>query len=200
MKTMHEIADEAIAAIPAGQRFRPQDEQAITAQQPLLLALEDELVQGFYDTLYAHGPTAEVLGADQRAVREQTLRNWWQRTINGPLDADYFAWMAMVGLVHVVRNVSNPMMLPMVEYVSSTAAARVQEAGLPADDAARLTEAVRRLCSTVASIITYGYDQAVVSALFSVAGMPEGLLRRLRDQEVAAELDKSRAHLGLVSS
>jgi hypothetical protein len=42
------------------------------------------------------------------------------------------------------------------------------------------------------AIITFGYDQAVVAALFAVAGMPEALLRRLRDQEVAAALAAAR--------
>ncbi len=82
------------------------------------------------------------------------------------------------------------MMLPMVEFVASTAAGRVTASGLVPDDAASVVDAVRRLCATVGAIITYGYDQAVVSALYSVAGMPEG--------EVQAQLDKSRVELGLV--
>ncbi|WP_088312701.1 protoglobin domain-containing protein [Kineosporia sp. R_H_3] len=199
MKTMHETALEAIGLIPAERRFRPQDAAAITEHRDLLLSIEPDLIKGFYDTLYAHPPTAQVLGIDERPSREETLSGWWRRTVNGPLDEDYFAWMAMVGLVHVVRNVTNPMMLPMVEFVSSTATAKIHASAMPPDAAADLVDAVRRLCATVASIITYGYDQAVVSALYSVAGMPEGLLRRLRDQEVESELAKSRTELGLAA-
>lgn len=40
-----------------------------------------------------------------------------------------------------------------------------------------------RPAATVGAITTSGYDRAVVSALFTVAGMPGPLLRRLRDQE-----------------
>jgi hypothetical protein len=46
--------------------------------------------------------------------------------------------------------------------------------------------------ATVGAITTFGYDRAVVSALFTVAGMPGPLLRRLRDQEVAAAISTAR--------
>jgi hypothetical protein len=32
------------------------------------------------------------------------LRDWWKRTIEGPVDEDYWAWQAYVGLIHVKRG------------------------------------------------------------------------------------------------
>lgn len=192
---MHVIAREAMALLPPPCRLRPQDVGAIEDHAEYLLGLGPLLVQGFYDTLYAHPPTAEILGPQERATREETLTAWWRRSVEGPLDEDYFAWMAMVGLVHVVRNVANPAMLAMTGFVVETISGCVRDSGLPPGEADAVAEAVRRLCSTVAAIITFGYDQAVVSALYTVAGMPEALLRRLRDQEVDAALTHARLSL-----
>ncbi len=59
-----------------------------------------------------------------------------------------------------------------------------------------MAQAFLRLAATVRAIITDGYDQAVTSALFTVAGMPEALLRRLRDQEVADALTVAHEEIG----
>lgn len=195
MDDMHKIAAEALNYVPPDCRLRPDDGALIARHSSYLLGLEPLLVKGFYDCLYAHPPAAAVLGENEREERERTLSKWWRRTVGEPLDEGYFAWMAMVGLVHVVRNVPNPAMLAMTGYVVDTVSAQLRASSLPADEADRLGEAIRRVCSTVASIITFGYDHAVVSALYSVAGMPEALLRRLRDQEVENALSSARATL-----
>lgn len=199
MDDMHQIAREALEHVPPVCRLRVEDAQAIESHRDFLLALEPGVVAGFYDALYAHPVTAATLGADQRSAREQTLATWWRRTVGEPLDDDYFAWMAMVGLVHVVRNVPNPSMLAMAGYVVSSVRRSVHDAALPVEDAEALIEAVTRVCGTVAAIITFGYDHAVISALYSVAGMPEALLRRLRDQEVESALTSARSSLRMAA-
>jgi len=193
--SMQDLARAAIGLMPPDCRFQPADAEAIRRHQGLLLACEPGLVRGFYDLVYGHAATAAVFVEGERPAREATLVNWWRRTAEGPLDDDYFAWMAMVGLVHVVRDVGNPMMLAMAGFVADFVAGTVASAGLDPADAEALTGAVRRLTSTAGAIITFGYDRAVVSALFSVAGMPAPLLRRLRDQEVAAVLASAREQL-----
>jgi hypothetical protein len=192
MQSMTDVARSAIEQMPPACRFRPQDAQIIYEHKELLLGLEPEVVKGFYDTVYGHGPTAAVFVEGERADRETTLSHWWRRTVNGPLNEQYFAWMAMVGLVHVMRGVQNPMMLAMADWTVGVVADKVVDAAIGPADADHLVEAFRRLASTVGAIITSGYDQAVVDALYNVAGMPEALLRRLRDQEVAAALDVAR--------
>lgn len=192
METMTQVAARAVELMPPASRFRPEDAQSIIRHGEWLLGLEGRLVTAFYDTLYDHAPTAAVFVDGERPMREATLSTWWRRTVTAPLDEQYFAWMAMVGLVHVRRGVENPMMLAMADHVVGLVAEAVTETTMGADDAEELVEGFRRLASTVRAIITFGYDKAVVGALNTVAGMPEGLVRRLRDQEVAAALATAR--------
>jgi truncated hemoglobin YjbI len=192
---MADIAREARDQMPPETSFRPEDSEVIVANRDFLLSLEPYVVAKFYDTLLAHPITAAIFHEGERPMREKTLSDWWQRTVNGPHDDAYFSWMAMVGLVHVVRHVTNPMMLSMADFLSATVAEAAQDA-LPEPDASRLAEAYRRLSATVVAVIAYGYDLSTEAALFDVAGMPAALLHRLRDQEVSEALAGARTTLG----
>ena len=192
MDTMHDISVAALDQLPPACRFTPQDAAVIRDHKEVLLGLEDQVIRAFYDTLYAHKPTAAVFVEGERPARELTLSHWWRRTVVGPLNDQYFDWMAMVGLVHVIRGVSNPMMLAMAEFTVTFVAEQAAHAGMGTAEAERLVQAFRRLALTVGAIITCGYDEAVVSALYNVAGMPEALLRRLRNQEIAEALSIAR--------
>lgn len=193
MDSMREIARAAMGQMPPSCQLQPTDGEVIGRHRDLLLGLERPLVTGFYDTLFAHGPTESVFAEGERPMREQTLGAWWRRTVQGPLDDDYFAWMALVGLVHVIREVSNPMMLAMTEYVRNVVADQAGPVVVDPQERALLVDAFGRLASTVGAVITYAYDHAVASALFEVAGMPSPLLRRLRNAEVSAALDQARS-------
>lgn len=196
MDSMLKIARSAVEGMPPKGRFDTADATVIREHRDLLLSLEDQLVKSFYDTLFEHPPTAQIFKDGERPAREATLAHWWRRTANGPLDDQYFAWMAMVGLVHVIRNVSNPMMLAMTDHTVAFVTEQVETSGLEPMRGAQLVQAFQRLAATVRAIITDGYDQAVTSALFTVAGMPEALLRRLRDQEVADALTVAHEEIG----
>jgi hypothetical protein len=197
METFNEVAQAALVQIPPECRFEKTHAEVIAEHKECLLALEPALVQGFYETVYGHARTAGVFVEGERPAREATLANWWGRTVNGPIDDQYFAWMAMVGLVHVHRQVGNPMMLAMTDYVSSFVSRQVQAMNLPQEEAATLSHAFHRLTATVGFIITFGYDRAydraVTTALFEVAGMPERLFERIRDQQVTAALARARS-------
>lgn len=192
MDAMRTLALRAIDEMPPISRLRAQDAEVIARHRDALLALEAGLIRGFYDTVYGHPVTARVFKDGEREDREHTLTDWWRRTVNGPLDEDYFAWMALVGLVHVIRRVSNPMMLSMVNYVRQAVVDHAQSWPITDADRLALTDAFGRLGAQVAAVITYSYDHAVVDALFNVAGMPPTLLERLRDQEVASTLSHAR--------
>ncbi len=192
MESMYEVARMAIDQIPPACRVRPEDGEVISRHQDALLALGPDVVQVFYDTLYEHEATSKVFVEGERPMREQTLVDWWQRTVRGPLDDNYWAWMAMVGLIHVVRRVTNPMMLSMAEFVASFLAENIHR--VPASDEERkaIVEAFNRVASMTSAVITWGFDHAVSSALFEVAGMPEALLARLRDTEIRDALVTAR--------
>src|SRR5690606_25430751 len=143
-----------------------------------------------------HPATSAIFADGERPAREGTLSNWWRRTVLGPLDEEYFSWMAMVGLVHVARGVGNPMMLSMAHFVTSFVAEKATDLQVDRTSAQNLVEAFQRLSSTVGSVISYGYDRAydraVVTALNELAGMPESLFQRLRHQEVMSALAQAR--------
>jgi len=190
MTQMMQLAREALEQMPPQTRFRPEDAQVILRHKDALLSWSEELVKGFYDTLFAHPPTKRIFRDGERPDREATLRAWWERTVKGPLDEGYFAWMAKVGLVHVVRGVENPMMLAMASFVASFVEKKAHGLGLP--EAEALAEAFYRLSMAVGAAITYGYDRYRALALYNVAGMEPTLLERLTVEEAKGILEAIR--------
>ncbi|MET7401270.1 protoglobin domain-containing protein [Dactylosporangium sp. NPDC005572] len=212
MESTHLVARAAIGQMPPEFRFKAEDGALIYKYRDVLMSLQPAFVDGFYSHVYSHPPTAAIFRDGERPEREATLANWWLRTVNGPLDDDYFAWMAMVGLVHVVRGVTNPMMLAMTDYIvlfvfehlpalaAGTASVGNHsdsplEAAQASAEVFELSSAFFRLSATVGAVIAHGYDEAVASAMFNIAGMQKALLERLRDQEVSAALQAARKEL-----
>jgi hypothetical protein len=198
-QSVSEVAGLAVQHIPPECRFTEGDAEVIHRHRDLLLSLEPKVIESFYDTLYSHPPTAAVFVDGERPDREKTLSDWWRKTVEGPLDDQYFAWMALVGLVHVARGVENPSMLAMADHTAEMVGGSLNHAGLDPAEAETLVEAFRRLTSTVGAIITfgytYGYDEAVGAALYDIAGMPERLVRRLRDQQIATAIARGRVQM-----
>jgi hypothetical protein len=194
---MHEIARAAINQTPPTCRVTAEHAAVIAQNADALVAFGPEIATGFYDTLYDHSPTAKIFREGERPMREQTLTGWWERTVRGPIDDDYWAWMAMVGLTHVVRRVTNPMMLAMADYVADFVGANSDRLQLPEADRLRLVEGFDRVASMTRSVITYGYDHAMASALYERAGIPEALLVRLGDQTIRDALVDAKSELGL---
>jgi len=190
------IATEARSHMPPQASFRAEDDAVIAQHAEFLNGLGSTIVDSFYQTVFGHEQTAKVFHEGERPAREDSLANWWARTIAGPRDDRYFGWLALVGLLHVVRGVSNPMMLSMADHIGAVVAEQAREAQLPEADQAALNEAFRRFLATVSAVITFGYDIAVENALFEVAGMPSALLHRLRDQTVEQAVVEARESLG----
>ena len=84
----------------------------------------------------------------------------------------------------------------MAEFVADFVAQNQGRLGLPPEEAHKVAEAFRRVAGMTGSVITWGYDHAVSSALFEVAGMPEALLARLRDAEIKDALVGAREEVG----
>jgi hypothetical protein len=159
------------------------DGAVIERHREYLLGLEDGLVAEFYDTLFAHAPTAAVFEDGERAAREQTLRDWWRRTIGATLDDTYWHWMALVGIVHIRRGVRNPMMSSIVTVVGNFVHQRAL-ADLPPEEAEALRVAFSHLASTVVSVISEAYTMSYVGALENLAGLDPKLTERMLAIEV----------------
>jgi hypothetical protein len=74
MSKILEIAREALQQMPPQTRLRPEDEAVIARHKELLLSWTPELVQGFYDTLFAHTPTRSVF---HEGSARRGRRPWW---------------------------------------------------------------------------------------------------------------------------
>ncbi len=192
MTKMNQVAKAAINQMPPESRFNQEDAAVIDRHTEALLAWGPELVERFYDTAFGHEATNAVFREGERPMREKSLTDFWVKTLTKPIDLDYFGWMAMVGLIHVVRGVENPMMLAMSSFITDFISEKVsQEPTVDAEEALRVVNAFRRFSSTISAIITYGYDSARVNALFDIIGMEESLLQRLTKQTVEKHLGEA---------
>jgi hypothetical protein len=180
------VATGAMEELPESVRFQPQDHAIIEAHKDELLALTDTVVKNFYDDLFATPGTRQVFREGERAVREKTLADWYRRTIEGPINEDYWAWQAYVGLLHVKRRVTNVMMIGGVFNVLATVRSRL-------GDRVALMEAMQRLLGTVAAVIAYAYDLFRLMSVEKITGIGPELIERqvvLGVEEVLRELPR----------
>lgn len=196
MMDLEKLQAEILSEMVPDARLTEADEAAIGADQAFLLGIEDVLVEGFYDALFAHRQTAAVFDLDERAAREETLRTWWRRTVSGPLDSGYWSWMGLVGVVHIRRGVRNPMMLSMMAFVQDVVHREALAAGLPGDRVEALRLAFSHLASTAAAVISESYTQSYVGALQALGGLNPKLLANMLSIEIQAIEDAGRASLG----
>ena len=187
--------DSIIASLVPEALPRREDLETLARHREWLLGLEDEVITLFYDTLYAYPATAEVFAPGERPAREQTLRNWWQRTVGAPVDLVYYRWMCLVGLVPIRRKVTNPMMLSMLQVVGEHV---VTQAGteLGPDEAWALQRAFARLTTAVGAIIAEAYTMGYVGALEDLAGLDPKLTERMLQLELKRIEEQGRSQLG----
>ncbi|WP_054854406.1 protoglobin domain-containing protein [Vulcanisaeta distributa] len=96
-KLLSRIVNTTINQIPPQAKFSDSDISVIMKYRPLLESMTEDIVKGFYDTLFSHSPpTATVFQPGERPLREKTLRDWWIRTLSGPFNEDYWLWQAYV--------------------------------------------------------------------------------------------------------
>ena len=176
LQGFYQIAERIWEQLPPPTRFRPEDGQALHQFRALLLQWEDPIISGFYDTLFGHGMTKAVFREGERPMREQSLRLWFHRTIEGPFNSRYFAWQTLVGLVHLRRNVSNAQVIVMWGWMTEQIRLLSHQALAPAQ-ANQLTIAWSRLASTVSALIVEGQLQTYIQSLSEQLGQDRKLLQ-----------------------
>lgn len=169
--------------LPPEGRFTPQDAATIGQHQALLLGLTDEIVQGFYNSLYAHGPTAEIFRDGERPALEKTLTDWWKRVVTSEPSEQFWDWMTFVGLVHVVRKVKNPMMIGAWSFIEDFVSGRIGEA-LPREEAVALIRALSRFGMTFNALVAESYILHYMQAVTESTGTTPVLLDRLVITEI----------------
>lgn len=195
MKNLQEITADIFASMPAETRFSTADAAAIRNHKILLSGLEDGITQGFYDTLYAHPKTYEILKGENRAMREAVLRDWWQKTINSDFDDSYWEWQVFVGLVHIKHNVSNAMMIAMWGWLLKTLQAALKKQ-LPQDEVEILMSAFEKLAVTIQALTAESFLANYVEALESATGFNGKLINRMVSLQLDGMIQKNKFSMG----
>jgi hypothetical protein len=193
---LSKLQAEIVAEMVPASLVNAHDAAAIARNTEFLLGIEDRLVAGFYDTLGDHPQTAAVFHEGERPAREQTLRGWWQRTVTGPLDDRYWAWMGLVGVVHIRRGVRNPMMLSMMAFIADAVQDEARAAELASDEVDALRVAFTHLTATASAVISESYTQSYIGALQALGGLNPRLLATMLSIEIQAIEDAGRVELG----
>jgi hypothetical protein len=169
MKSADELLKEIMSEIPDSVLLQEQDKAIIISHKDKLLSWRDEIVKQFYDTLFSNEKTRAIFREGERPEREKTLEAWWERTVSGPFDDDYYKWMTFVGFIHVARRVTNPMMLAMTSFVSNFVAEKAKAEGL--ENGTQLAQSFSKLMNLVAIIIASSYDRAFAASIEEITGM-----------------------------
>lgn len=178
MSSIQEITARIIADMPAQTRFGADDAKVIAKHRVLLLQLEDTITQGFYDVLYSHPQTYEILKNDDRSNRENVLRTWWGETLSGRFDDPYWEWQVIVGLVHIKHKVSNPMLISMWGWLLKTLNNELKTK-LPEAEHTEVMNAFGRLAATIQALTAESVLVNNMKAITDATGFNTKLLSRL---------------------
>jgi hypothetical protein len=184
MTSIQDITAKIFADMPPETRFGSGDAECIATHRDLLLGFEDKIVQGFYDVLYAHPQTLDVLKSDDRAKREAVLRDWWQKTLSSRFDDAYWQWQVFVGLVHIKHKVTNSMMISMWGWLINTLNAGLKGKTSEAEQA-DIMHSFGRLAATIQALIA---ESVMVNNLQAITEAT-GFNPRLMDRLVALQID-----------
>ncbi len=162
--------------------YRDEDPQILQRAYPVTSTWADEFVRLFYDTLFAHEPTARIFRPGERAEREITLKEWYLRVVRGEIDEDFWRWQWRVGLIHIYRKVTNDFMLGMMSLVQQAFLQKCMEAW-PPEEALEVFLAFKRVTDVVSGLIAEGYMRGYQQAMKEFLGFRTELLERLLAME-----------------
>ncbi len=172
------MVDKVFREMPPESRFTDADAEVIKKYSRELLSIGDKIVKVFYDTLFAHEPTASVFKPGERPAREKTLADWWIRTINGPFDRSYWEWQAYVGVIHFRRDVTNSMMIAMWAVILNLVQYELSKV-LSKEELAMLMSSLHKLAATCVSLTVEGYVESYTTAIKEAIGADDDLMRNV---------------------
>lgn len=171
--------------------FGEEDAETLRNYKDVALKWGPDIVKEFYDTLFSYPPTAAVFKPGERAEREKTLREWYEKLFEGNYDEAFWLWQWYVGVVHIKRKIYNRYMLAMMSRVQQVFLRKALEE-LPHDEAVRLCLAFKRLTDVIAGIIAEGYHLTYIESLEAVAGINPALAERMMKLHIERALEKYR--------
>lgn len=136
--------------------FDAEDRQCLNRHRELADRWIPSLVTSFYDRLYAYPATRRIFREGEREMREATLTDWLRRAFGAEIDDGFWFWQWTVGMIHVRRQVGNPMVLAMMEHLRVEVTRRaVTELG--AEEGLALAASFGKLTTIVSALIAEGY-------------------------------------------
>ncbi|OQW93990.1 MAG: hypothetical protein BWK79_08215 [Beggiatoa sp. IS2] len=168
-----------------------QDFAILREYAPKIQPWGEKFAKAFYDTLFAYELTAAVFKEGERATREITLREWYLEVTSGELTEDFWQRQWTVGLIHISKKVTNPLMLGMMSRVQQLFLQECLQAFEPAQ-AEQVYLAFKRVTDVIAGVITEGYFFSYVEAMSNVGGLKLSLVERMIDLEINKKLAKLR--------
>ena len=143
----------------------------------------DEIVQVFYDTLFAHARTAAVFHAGERPAREDTLREWYKSIFNEKDSQEFWLKQGRIGFAHIRRRVNNEFMIGMANRVTDMFTTKSLAAFGP-EKGLKVSLAFGRVLKTVVGLTAEGYDVASQLAFSESTGAEPALINRLIQDSV----------------
>jgi len=188
------VTQEIFQSIPHAIVPDSQDALLIQKHNKLLMTYEDALVTGFYDTVYGDDNLKDQLSADERKAREQTLRQWYQVSMKGNFDEQYWKWQTFVGVVHVKHKISNAAMLGMWGWMMSFLQAKLLQ-DLDVAEAIKVLAVLQKLQAVVSSLTVESFIVTQKEAIHMASGLNDAILGRLISTEIDQMLTKARTEL-----
>jgi hypothetical protein len=172
----------------------PGDVELIQQHRDFLLSCADEIVKSFYDTLFSVEETRAVFHEGERPAREQTLRDWFARTVVGPIDERYWKWQWFVGTIHIKRGVKNPMAVSQAANIQDIILTRAVQA-LGPEQGQQLYRSFKKLMTVVIGLVAEGYTVTLFEALSSIAGISPALANTQVALIIDEEIERVRKEL-----
>lgn len=166
--------------------------QLISTHKSFFQQHENSLIAEFYNFLYDDPRTQLVIGEPSlRSQRENTMRQWYQVTISGNFDAEYWSWQTLVGIVHVKHKIPNASMLSMWSWMINFLQTRLL-AELPTEQAHAVINVLQKLHATVSSLIVESFLMTQQEAITRASGLNERILGRFINIEIDLLLKQGR--------
>ncbi len=143
-----------------------------------LWELADDVVKEFYDKLFSYEGTAKIFKEDERPERERTFKQWFMKVVSGEYDDEFWASQYyVVALKHVVRGISNEVMLASMNFLQRIFARKLTER-FSYEEAERIYHAFKHITDAIAAIMVSGYMNMYIKAISESTGMSLALIDR----------------------
>ena len=147
-----------------------------------------EIVQVFYDAVYAHARTAAVFHDGERPDREKTLEDWYNSIFDAGDTEEFWKTQGRIGFVHIRRHINNEFMIGMASKVREIFQAKAVEA-FGAEQGLKVAQAFSRVLNTVVGLTAEGYDVMSNIAISEATGAGPELIDLLV-QDTVNDIEK----------